>query len=167
MSTPAETAVESWINDFVIEHNLCPFAAKELRAGRVRITETQASDEEALSLALHEELDLLFVNAELETTLLVHPYVLEDFSAYNDFLDLADELIFSLGLEGTIQIASFHPDYCFAETQPESPENKTNRSPFPLLHLLREDSVAKAAASHPDVDAIPQRNIELMKSLFS
>ena len=165
MSTPAELAVASWIEDFVVAHNLCPFAAKELRAGRVRITETQARDEEALLLALHEELDLLFVNAELETSLLVHPHVLKDFSAYNDFLDLADELIFSLGLEGTIQIASFHPDYCFAGTKAESPENRTNRSPYPLLHLLREESVARAAASHPDVEAIPQRNIALMRHL--
>ena len=167
MSTAAETAVEAWITDFVVAHNLCPFAAKELRAGRVRIVETDASDEEALLLALHNELDLLFVDADLETSLLVHPYVLGDFSAYNDFLDLAEELIFSLGLEGTIQIASFHPDYCFAETDADAPENRTNRSPYPLLHLLREDSVAKAAVSHPNIESIPERNIALLRSLFS
>ncbi len=160
------TAVETWINDFVVELNLCPFAAKELRSNRVRITETQAADIDSLLQALMEELARLQMDSSIETTVLVHPNVLADFGGYNDFLDLADALLQDLDLEGVIQIASFHPDYCFVDTDPDSPDNLTNRSPTQFLHLLREDSIARVVASHPDIESIPARNIALMRELF-
>lgn len=164
IKTPGQE-VEAWVADFVVAHNLCPFAGKELRAGTIRFVETTAADEEALLLALNDELDLIFVNKKIETTVLVHPNVLQNFADYNEFLELADELVFSLGLEGELQIASFHPDYCFADTVPSSPDNLTNRSPFPMLHILREESVARAVESHPDVSSIPERNIALLRAL--
>ncbi len=158
--------VQDWVSDFVVGHNLCPFAGKELRVGRVRFVETQARDIEALLDSLSDELALLQADSRIETTLLVHPHVLKSFAAYNDFLDLADELIVSMALDGVLQVASFHPDYRFAGTVASAPENLTNRSPSPLLHLLREKSIEVAAASHPDIGAIPQRNIEYLNDLI-
>lgn len=103
--------------------------------------------------------------SELETTLLILPSVLRDFLAYNDFLDIADELLAEQGYEGELQIASFHPDYQFAGTQVDDAENYTNRAPYPILHLLREASLDEAVTSHPDVDSIPEKNIETMNAL--
>ena len=125
---------------------------------------TEAETEEALLLALAQEVELLDRHPEYETTLLIHPKVLGDFLDYNDFLDLADGLLVQLEREGVYQIASFHPDYQFHNTQPEDPENYTNRAPYPLLHLLREQSMAEAIDSYPDVTGIPGRNIELMRT---
>ncbi len=101
----------------------------------------------------------------LETTLLIHPGTLENFQDYNDFLDLVDELLAQEGFEGEFQIASFHPDYQFADTQFEDAENYTNRSPWPMLHILREASLEAAIAAHSDVNGIPERNIALMETL--
>ena len=130
-------AVQDWVSEFVVGHNLCPFAGKELRAGRVRFVETPAADIESLLHSLSEELALLVADSSIETTLLVHPHVLKSFAAYNDFLDLADGLIESMALEGVVQVASFHPSYRFAGTLPAAPENLTNRSPSPLslIHI--------------------------------
>jgi hypothetical protein len=111
------------------------------------------------------ELERLGAERDIATTLLIHPCVLQDFSAYNQFLDAADNLLEHLRLEGVYQVASFHPDYQFAGTAQDDPENYTNRSPYPLLHLLREDSLDLAIASHPDVAGIPVRNIRLMNEL--
>ena len=102
---------------------------------------------------------------DTETTLLIHPHALQDFAAYNEFLDAADGLLAYLDMEGVYQIASFHPDYQFAETEPDDAETYTNRSPFPMLHLLRESSLEAAIDNHPDVDGIPPRNIKLMNKL--
>ena len=102
---------------------------------------------------------------EIDTTLLVHPGALRDFDAYNQFLDAVDGLLFEGGHEGVYQVASFHPEYRFAGTGPDDPENYTNRSPYPMLHLLREASVARAVRDHPDVSQIPVRNVERMNEL--
>lgn len=160
-------AVQDWVSEFVVGHNLCPFAGKELRAGRVRFVETPATDIESLLHSLSEELALLVADSSIETTLLVHPHVLKSFAAYNDFLDLADGLIESMALEGVVQVASFHPSYRFAGTLPAAPENLTNRSPSPMLHLLREESIEVAAESHSGIGAIPQRNIEYLNDLMA
>jgi hypothetical protein len=101
----------------------------------------------------------------VETTLLIHPDLLNNFYAYNEFLDDADELLYQEGLEGVLQIASFHPNYQFSGTELNDAENYTNRSPYPMLHILREDSLEKAIALHPNVDAIPERNIQVMHQL--
>ena len=128
---------------------------------------SEAETEDELLQALHSELQRLEDEPEIETTLLIHPGVLQDFGPYNEFLDAADGLLAYLDMEGVYQIASFHPDYQFAGTEPDASENYTNRSPFPMLHLLREASLEAAIDSYPDVDGIPQRNIELMNELGS
>ena len=145
--------------------NLCPFAKRELVKNRVRFAVTQATTEEQLLTALQTELELLSRETSIETTLLIHPNVLHDFYDYNQFLSYAEELLVEMKLEGVYQIASFHPDYRFAGTEPADAENYTNRSPYPLLHLIREESLERAIAAYPDVDTIPLRNTELMNTL--
>jgi hypothetical protein len=157
--------VRAWVDTLVVGLNLCPFAKRELVAARVRFVATDASTQEQLLTALYAELALLNADDSIETSLLVHPEVLTDFLDYNDFLDLVDMLIEDMGLDGVIQIASFHPDYQFGGTQIDDAENYTNRAPYPLLHLLREASLERAIESHPDVAAIPERNIALMNSM--
>jgi len=158
-------ATRKWVEDVVVGYNLCPFAKRELVKNRVRFTVTNAGNEDDLLQALHAELQRLEDEPEIETTLLIHPDVLQDFYAYNEFLDAADALLAYLELEGVYQIASFHPDYQFAETELGAAENYTNRSPYPMLHLLREASLEAAIDGYPDVDGIPDRNIALMNEL--
>lgn len=157
--------VRHWLETFVIELNLCPFAKREFINNRVRFQLSKATTEQQLIDDLHHELVLLDDDASIETTLLIHPHVLEDFYDYNDFLDLADALLVQLDLEGVYQIASFHPDYQFADTEADDVENYTNRSPYPLLHLIREDSLTEAVAHYPTPEQIPERNIALLKQL--
>ena len=159
------SAVRKWVETFVVGMNLCPFAKRELVKNRVRFVTTAASTEEGLLTVLQAELELLNADPTVETTLLIHPSVLQDFYAYNDFLDVADSLLTDMELEGTYQIASFHPDYQFGGTQPDDAENYTNRAPYPVLHLLREESLERVIAEYHDVDDIPERNIALMNKL--
>ena len=161
------SATRKWVEDVVVGYNLCPFAKRELVRNRVRFVVSEAKTEDELLQALHSELQRLEDEPEIETTLLIHPGVLQDFGPYNEFLDAADGLLAYLDMEGVYQIASFHPDYQFAETEPDAAENYTNRSPFPMLHLLREASLEAVIDSYPDVDGIPERNIELMNELGS
>ncbi|HKM15700.1 MAG TPA: DUF1415 domain-containing protein [Marinospirillum sp.] len=158
-------ATRQWVDTMVVGMNLCPFAKRELVNNRVRFITTPATTEEALLMALQTELALLNTDSEIETTLLIHPDVLQDFYDFNDFLNLAEGLLVEMALDGIYQIASFHPDYQFGGTQVDDAENYTNRSPYPMLHLIREASLALAIASHPDVDGIPKRNIALMNTL--
>lgn len=155
-------ATRKWVEDVVVGYNLCPFAKRELVRDRVRFVVSEADNEDSLLQALQTELLRLDDEPETETTLLIHPHVLQSFADYNEFLGAADGLLSYLDLDGVYQIASFHPDYQFADTGPDAAENYTNRSPFPMLHLLREASLEAAIDSHPDVDGIPPRNIELM-----
>ncbi|MCA0393495.1 MAG: DUF1415 domain-containing protein [Proteobacteria bacterium] len=156
-----------WLERAVIGLNLCPFAKAVHAKGQVRIVASDATTPAALLAELGEELLLLRdTPADVtDTTLLVHPQVLGDFLDYNDFLDQADALVESLGLDGVLQLASFHPDYQFAGSAPDDLANGTNRSPFPTLHLLREDSVERAVAAFPDPDAIVDRNIATLEQL--
>ena len=158
-------AVRHWVETMVVGMNLCPFAKRELVKERVRFVATEADNQEALLLVLHDELERLTQQPDIETTLLIHPQVLQDFYDYNDFLYLADRLLVQMELEGVYQIASFHPGYQFGGTEPEDAENYTNRSPYPVLHLLREDSLERVIADYPNVDDIPERNIALMNEL--
>ncbi len=158
-------ATRKWVEDVVVGYNLCPFAKRELVKDRGRFVVTDAENEDDLLKALHAELQRLEDEPGIETTLLIHPGVLQDFEAYNEFLDTAEGLVAYLELEGVYQVASFHPDYQFAETEPDAAENYTNRSPYPMLHLLREASLEAAIDSYPDVDGIPDRNIALMNEL--
>lgn len=156
--------VRHWVETVVIGWNLCPFARKEFLQDRIRFVVSEAEDEEALLHDLLSELELLERDAEIETTVLIHPGVLTDFYDYNQFLDYVDGLIVQYEYEGIFQVASFHPQYQFAGTEPDDPENYTNRSPYPILHLLREDSLAQAIDRYQDVEGIPDRNIALLKS---
>lgn len=157
--------VRRWIETFVIEFNLCPFVKSELVNNRVRFAVTEAESEEQLLATLQTELELLNNDVSVETTLLIHPQVLQDFYEYNEFLSVADSLLVEMKLEGVYQIASFHPDYQFGGTDSDDVENYTNRSPYPMLHFLREDSLEITIAKYPDVDQIPTRNVELMMSM--
>lgn len=160
-------ATRRWIERAVIGLNLCPFAKAVYARQQVRIVLSDASTPDALLAQLGEELLYLRDTPAdaTDTTLLVHPQVLQDFLDYNDFLDRADALVESLGLEGVLQVASFHPDYRFADSDPDDIANCTNRSPYPTLHLLREDSIDRAVAAYPDPDVIVQRNIETLRGL--
>ncbi len=147
--------------------NLCPFAKAVLVKDQVRFVLSDATTSEALLEQLAEELVHLreLPAAETDTTLIIHPQVLQDFLDYNDFLENADAAVQALDLEGVIQVASFHPDYQFAGTGFDDVENFTNRAPFPILHLLREDSVSRAVDAFPDADAIIHRNIDTVTRL--
>lgn len=160
-------ATRRWVADVVIGLNLCPFAGKVFDAGFIRFAVTDAADEDALIDVLSAELTALAAapRTEVETTLLIHPGVLAAFLDYNDFLGTADRVVRALGLNGVIQIASFHPDYQFAGTDPDAAENYTNRSPFPMLHLLREASVTEVAADPAALLGIPERNIATLRAL--
>ena len=158
-------AVRQWVETFVVGMNLCPFAKRELVKNRVRFVTTAATTAEQLLQVLQTELELLNADPSVETTLLIHPAVLQDFYDFNDFLGCADILLLDMELEGIYQVASFHPDYQFGGTRPGNAENYTNRAPYPVLHLLREESLERVIADYPDVDDIPERNIELMNSL--
>lgn len=157
--------VRAWLTEIVIGLELCPFAKGELEAQRVRFSVTHAKDSVDLLIALEAELQRLQNDASIETALLIHPHALSAFDEYNQFLDLADSWLQQLQLDGIYQIASFHPDYQFADTQADDVENYTNRSPYPLLHILREASVQIAIETHSDIAAVPAANIKLMRKL--
>jgi len=160
-------ATQDWLVKAVIGLNLCPFARAVYAGGRLRCAVSRAVTPEALLEDLAEELRRLAAadEAETETTLLIHPRVLGDFLDYNDFLEIADALVADLGYEGVLQVASFHPQYQFADTAPDDIGNFTNRSPYPTLHLLRESSVERAVDAHPDTDRIYRDNIETLRRL--
>ncbi|MEE8307500.1 MAG: DUF1415 domain-containing protein [Gammaproteobacteria bacterium] len=158
-------AIRRWVETVVVELDLCPFANRELVNNRVRFAVTAANSEQQLLMALEAELQLLSRDPSVETTLLIHPRVLDDFYDYNEFLGVADRLLVEMTLEGVYQIASFHPRYQFSGTHQDAAENYTNRSPYPVLHMIREESLDKVIAGFPDVDQIPRRNIKLMNSL--
>lgn len=160
-------ATRAWVEKAVIGLNLCPFAKAVQIKGQVRYAVSDAADADTLAADLQAEL-LALADADpakVDTTLLIHPGVLQDFYDYNDFLDLADACLEELELDGIIQIASFHPHYQFADSGPHDIENYTNRSPHPALHLLREDSIERAVAAFPDAADIYERNMETLRRL--
>jgi len=169
-AAPADEAVVAtrvWLEKAVIGLNLCPFAKAVHAGNQIRYVLSEAQTPETLLADLARELRTLVEAdpAEVETTLLIHPHVLDDFLDYNDFLDIVDAAVEDLGLTGTIQVASFHPQYRFADTEPDAIENYSNRSPYPMLHLLREESVERAVAAFPDAGNLPNRNIETLRRI--
>ncbi len=158
-------SVRHWVESFVIGYNLCPFAKRELLNNRVRFVVSEAETEEKLLSALQAELEKLTQDSYIETTLLIHPNVLQNFYDYNEFLSVAERMLTEMELEGVYQIASFHPNYQFDGTSTDDAENYTNRSPFQMLHLLRESSLERAIENYVDVEKIPDRNIKLMNNL--
>jgi hypothetical protein len=157
----------TWLTRAVIGLNLCPFAKGVHVKNQIRYRVSDAQTPEALRQDLIDELTLLrdADPARIDTTLLVHPHTLNNFLDYNDFLDVADAAIAELGLEGVIQLASFHPKYQFGGTHPDDIENYTNRAPYPTLHLLRESSLEQAVAAFPDAADIYETNIETLEKL--
>ena len=155
----------NWVRSFIIEYNLCPFAKGPVNKGTLKIA---VSETKKKALALEDlmvEIQLLDKNPEIETTLLVFAETFKDFFAYLDFVDLAEQLILEQGYEGIYQLATFHPDYYFADTEPDDVSNYSNRSPYPMIHILREDSLEKAIASYGNTDIIPERNIATLQQL--
>ena len=156
-----------WLERAVIGLNLCPFARAPQVQGKLRLRVSHARDTDTLLDDLCGELQSLnaLTPQECETGLLIHPFVLGDFLDYNDFLDVADAAVETLGLEGVWQVASFHPHYQFADSTPDAIENYSNRSPWPTLHLLREASVERAMASMTDTDSIYRHNLDTLRAL--
>lgn len=156
-----------WLERSVIGLGLCPFAQSVYRSDRVRFRVSEQRSAPALLEELRTELRLLQAEnpARCETTLLIHPWVLTDFTQFNAFLALCDATIADIGLEGELQVASFHPFYRFAGTRQDDIENCSNRSPYPMLHILREASIERAVAGGADADEIFQKNIRTLRTL--
>jgi hypothetical protein len=156
-----------WLDRAVIGLNLCPFAKSVQVKKQVRYVVSQATDSNALLDDLERELHYLAAISpdETDTTLLIHPHVLTDFDDFTDFLDLVDVVVRTQGLTGKLQVANFHPDYCFADAEPDDIGNYTNRAPYPTLHLIREASLDRAVAAFPDAAQIYERNIETLERI--
>ncbi len=159
------SATRAWVEDFVVARDVCPFAGRELSRDTIRLREVDASDWESALLTLVDECRHLDATPDVETTLLVLVPGVEDFDDYLDLLAVAEALLAQQGYEGIYQLASFHPDYCFENAEPEDAANFTNRSPWPMLHLLREERLEQALAHYLDPEAIPERNIVEMRRL--
>ena len=165
--SPALDQTRTWVEQAVIGLNLCPFAKAPQVKGLVRYVQSEATDPAALLGDLMQELQRLFKSPaeRLETTLLVHPHVFPQFEDFNEFLGVAEDAVADLGLEGVIQVASFHPDYRFEGTTADDISNATNRSPHPTLHLIREESIDRAVAAFPEAETIFDANMATMQRL--
>lgn len=177
MQKSAETIItqtKQWLEKIVIGCNFCPFAAKPFFQDKIRYRVVASAQKKDILEALVRECSWLEENAETETSLLILPEGYEKFDAYLDLLDIAEQLLEKEGYEGIFQLASFHPDYRFAGSKADDAANYTNRSPYPILHLLKEESIEKALEKFPDPDKIPDKNIafarekglEYMKNLL-
>ena len=158
---------QAWLERAVVGLNLCPFAKAVMAKGQLRYVVTESSDPEQVLLLLKSEMQTL-VDADpntLDTTLLIAPYLLPDFLDFNEFLFDCEAVLQDLDLEGVLQIADFHPGYQFAGTAPDDVENRSNQSPYPTLHLLREESVSRAVDAFPDAALIYDRNIALLREM--
>jgi hypothetical protein len=169
-AVPAALAIaqtRAWVRRAVIGLNLCPFARAVDAKDQIRYVFSDAADAETLLATLVVELQRLADTdpAVVDTTMVIHPRVFGDFEDFNDFLELADAAVDDLDLAGVLQVASFHPRFQFADTDPDDITNATNRSPWPTLHLLREESVDRAVAAFPEAEAIFERNMETLDKL--
>ena len=158
---------QAWLEKAVIGLNLCPFAKAVHTKGQIRWVLSTADQPLALLKELVAELKLLAQTdpEQVDTTLIVHPQVLQDFGDFNDFMGVIEDALTDLDLDGVLQVASFHPEFQFADTEADDVTNATNRSPFPTLHLLREDSVEWAVAAFPEAESIFERNIQTLQTL--
>lgn len=160
-------ATRKWLERAVIGLNLCPFAKSVYVKEQVRYVVSNATTPEQLLETLMDELQRLSDTSpeQIDTTLLIHAFVLNDFEDYNEFLDVADVAVEDMQLDGELQVASFHPDYQFADSDANDISNYTNRAPYPILHLLREDSIARAVDAFPEAEEIFEKNIATMEKL--
>ncbi|ADZ91309.1 DUF1415 domain-containing protein [Marinomonas mediterranea] len=154
---------ENWVERFIVGLSVCPFAKREVERQSIRSIVIRTKKNDVALQELMNEINWLDQNPETETTLVIFPTLLADFHRYLDFVELAEELMYQQGCEGVYQLATFHPNYCFSGAEPSDVSNYTNRSPYPMLHILREQSVEKAIEHYGDTSTIPDRNIELME----
>ena len=159
------STTQTWLKTIIIEYSICPFAKRELDRGSIRFSVNHDTEIESCLMNLMLECDRLDTDSSIETTLLIYDCAFTVFDDYLDFLELAETLLIEQGYEGVYQLASFHPDYCFEGAKQDDPANYTNRSPYPMLHLLREAGIEQAVATYPHPENIPQRNIELTREL--
>ena len=153
------THTQNWVKNVVVKYNICPFARREVERGSIRYALCDETKKESVLQCLMDECHFLDEHSEVETTLLIIPAGFEGFYDFIDLVEMANSLLEMQDYEGVYQLANFHPDYCFADERQSAPSNYTNRSPYPTLHIIRETSMEEAINNHPDVDAIPERNI--------
>lgn len=164
-STAIKYQVETWLTAFIIKYNICPFAKKEYDKGSIYYAVIKSKNTALCLEAVFLECQRLDSQQEIETTLIIYPDHFIQFEDYLDFLSMAEALLFEQGYEGIYQLASFHPDYCFEGECQSDPANYTNRSPYPILHLIRESSLEKVLKTFPHPELIPQRNIALTRQM--
>lgn len=162
---PLITATQTWLKTIIIDYSLCPFAKRELDRGSIYFSVNHKTDMERCLLDLLSEFERLNTDGSIETSLLIYAEAFKDFDDYLDFLELAEAVLSDQDYEGIYQLASFHPDYRFEGAPKDDPANYTNRSPYPMVHILRETSLEKAIDSYPNPEQIPERNIDLMREL--
>lgn len=155
---------QAWVRSFIVGMNVCPFAQREVERDSVRYVVVRSKQSSVALEELMAEINFLDQNPQVETTLMIFPTMFGEFIQYLDFVDAAEELMFEQGCEGVYQLATFHPKYCFAGAEEDDVSNYTNRSPYPMLHIIREESMEKAIEYYGDTAAIPERNIELMEA---
>ena len=156
---------QCWVKTVIVEHNFCPFAKRELESESIRYCINHSTDLESALQAVIEECVYLDNNDATETTLLIFPEAFESFNDYLEVVELGQALLEDQGYEGIYQFASFHPDYCFADADQNDAANYTNRSPYPMLHLIREASMEQALKNYPKPEKIPERNVEYAREL--
>lgn len=169
MTTPQQVLDETrcWVEQVVVALNLCPFAAAPVKGERIRYVHCAEREVEGIYRALLTEMEQLvgLPESEAETCLFVVPVGLEDFDTYLELFEIAEAVIPEAGLDGILQLASFHPDYCFEGAPVDDPSNYTNRSPHPMFHLIREAPLARALENYPNPEAIPERNMALLREM--
>jgi hypothetical protein len=163
--TAIQTAIETWLDTFIIAHNICPFAKRERERNSIRFVVSDHRRMEDALEKLMQEIAHLDANLDTETTLLIWAEGFRLFDDYLDLLAIGEQLLHDQGYEGIYQLASFHPDYCFEGSDEDDPANYTNRSPYPMLHIIRESSIENALKTFPNPETIPERNIALMREL--
>ena len=151
---------QNWVSKLIVKYNICPFARREVERGSIRYIVIEELNKQVVLQFLLDECRYLDEHSETETTLFIMPVGLEGFYDFLDFVEMANDLLEKQEYEGVYQLANFHPDYCFAGEPQSEPSNYTNRSPYPTLHIIREKSMEMAINNHPDVGAIPERNID-------
>lgn len=156
---------KSWLSSFIIHYNICPFAKHEYNRESIHYEVIESADLENCLKSVYLACIHLDTEIDTETSLIIFPTTFSDFDHYLDFLELAESLLYDQGYEGIYQLASFHPDYCFEGEKQNDPANYTNRSPYPMLHLIREISIEKALNTYPHPERIPERNIKLARQL--
>lgn len=156
-----------WVRRFIVGHEICPFAKRELENDTIRVEVVRSKKVEVALEELAAEMVWLDEHPETETTLLTFPTLFKSFDHYLDYVELAENLLIELGYDGVYQLATFHPDYCFDGAGPGDAANYSNRSPYPMVHVLREASVERAIAFYGDTAAIPERNIAYLTGLGS